>query len=172
MDERTSAPVVMMRIATGGMAVSILVLVGLGEYLLRSGRLAGGVAEALEGSQIETMRAVFLTLAVLFVLAALALKHAVIKRAPAWLLSAAKGLIRNAYRRPGGNGYAIMIIPPALAEAVAVLGMVLFVLTSGNRAQAYPFFLLGLLCLLAVLPSSEYEQRLIELDAEVRETMR
>jgi hypothetical protein len=150
------------RVISVVLGVSIVALAGVGEYLLRAGHFAD-----LQPVLPDPFRYTLGALAILAFALAVAMKRTVTKGTEGFMLSLIKALIRNVHHRGGGTSYGFIVVPLALCESIGVMGFVVFYLSGGDRGLYYPFLMLALVGLLVVLPSRDYEDNLIRLDAEV-----
>jgi hypothetical protein len=158
-----------LRLVAIAMVASIVVIAVLGEYLLRTAALPGTGGPGPTGDALEVIQSVFVIVALGLVAAAQTIKHAVVAGKPRAMVAFVKAVIRNMHRNGDSYGPSVILIPIALSDAVAVLGLALLVVSGGgSRLVSYVFFLAGLASALAVLPDEPYGNKALEFDAAAR----
>jgi hypothetical protein len=150
-----------LRVAAIAMVVSIGVMAGASELLRFTGAPAAG--------SLDVVRGVFVLAALALVLLAQLIKHGVTAGRPAAVVAVVKAMIRNLQHGLDAHGAGVILLPVALSEAAAVLGLVLLVLSGGeSRLLSHVMYLLALLSALAVLPDAAYWARVQDLSEAVR----
>ena len=156
------------RIVSGAFIASVVVFAIIIEYLL-SPFSTTTLISRFDELFLATLSAIFYGTTFLLLSLAFILKVNIRHPPTAGVMHRVlRAMTRNLHRTSTGSAVAHLITPGVMLELIAVLGLVNFFFTAGDRRAAYPFLGIALVSMIWSWPQAYEKDNLIALDKAVQ----
>ena len=147
--------------------VTVFVIIGAIEYVSGSGVLDGKLGPMFDAQTLSVIHYIFLGISAALIVLAFGLKRAISTMVPGMFLSLAKWIAKNAHRQ-WGTAYGLLLTIGAMCEAIAILGVLLFFFSGGEKVNAYQLIAPALLMLGILFTRGNDGENLEKIDNEVQ----